>query len=149
MQPSSNIKGSLAEHRRAVHEGVKYPCMQCKKQFSWKESLAEHARSVHEGVKYPCIQCKKQFSWKESLANHLKTVHRDVKYHCSQCDHQATTKVNLASHRREIHEGVFLVDNVKNNFQRGIIRFNTKGQYMKGSNTRADNATIKQLLRQV
>ena len=34
-------KGSLAEHQRGIHEGVKYPCGQCGKQFSQKGALAE------------------------------------------------------------------------------------------------------------
>ena len=40
--------GSLAEHQRGIHEGVKYPCGQCGKQFSQKGALARHQRTPHE-----------------------------------------------------------------------------------------------------
>ena len=47
-------KGSLAGHKRAVHEGVKY---HCGRQATTNSDLTEHKRAVHEGVKYPCGQC--------------------------------------------------------------------------------------------
>ena len=34
--------GFDAEHRRAVHEGLTYPCRQCDHQATTKRSLAEH-----------------------------------------------------------------------------------------------------------
>ena len=42
-------EGSLAEPKRAVHEGVKYPCGQCNYQTTRKRHHAEHKRAVHEG----------------------------------------------------------------------------------------------------
>ena len=47
-------KGSLANHKRAMHEGVKNPCRQCGYQATAKRGLAKHKRAGHEGVKYPC-----------------------------------------------------------------------------------------------
>ena len=35
-------------NQRAVHEGIKYPCGQCGKQFSDKVDVAKHQRAVHE-----------------------------------------------------------------------------------------------------
>ena len=46
------IRGDLSIHKRAVHEGVKYPCGQCNYQATTQGSLDEHKRAVHEGVKY-------------------------------------------------------------------------------------------------
>ena len=38
---------NLAQHKKAVHEGVR----QCDQQFSWKSSVANHQRKGHEGLK--------------------------------------------------------------------------------------------------
>ena len=38
-------------HKRSVHEGVKYPCWQCDNQATTKGSLAQHKQVVHEGIK--------------------------------------------------------------------------------------------------
>ena len=51
------LQSRLAEHKRAVHEGIKHPCDQCNYQATTMGSLAEHKRAIHEGVKYPCGQC--------------------------------------------------------------------------------------------
>ena len=69
-------KGSVIKHKRAVHEGIKYPCGQRGQKFSQKGELAKHKRAVHEGVKYPCGQCGQQFSQKGNLERHKKSVHK-------------------------------------------------------------------------
>ena len=68
--------------------------------------LDEHKRAVHEGVKYPCLQCGKQFSQRGNLAKHKRAVHEGVKFSCDQCNYQSTQKVNLTRHRRAVHEAV-------------------------------------------
>ena len=40
--------------RRTAHGGVKYSCGQFSKAFTSQSSCAEHRRAVHEGVKHPC-----------------------------------------------------------------------------------------------
>ena len=67
--------GVLARHKRAVHEGVKYPCGQCGHQASSKGNLALHKRAVHEGVKYPCNICKFQAAQKRYLKIHKMKKH--------------------------------------------------------------------------
>ena len=44
---------TLAQHKREVHEGVKYPCGQCNYQATSKGNQTRHKRAVHEGVNYP------------------------------------------------------------------------------------------------
>ena len=68
-------KGYLGQHKRAVHEGVKYACRQCNYQATLKGDLARHNRAVHEGIKYSCRQCDQQFSWKSGIAKHQRKVH--------------------------------------------------------------------------
>ena len=68
-------KGSLAQHKRAVHEGVKYSCGQCVHQATSNGDLARHKRAVHEGVKFSCRQCGKQFTRKSRVMQHQRTIH--------------------------------------------------------------------------
>ena len=51
----ATTKGNLAQHKSAVHEGVKYPCRQCDYMATRKSSLARHRRAVQERVKYPAF----------------------------------------------------------------------------------------------
>ena len=74
----ATTKGNLAEHKRALHEGVKYPCGQCGYQSTTKGDIAQHKRAVHEGVKYPCGQCGHQSTSKKGLARHQKVVHERI-----------------------------------------------------------------------
>ena len=53
MKNIHTTKGDLARHKRGVHEGVKYPCDQCKYQVTYKGHLAQHRRTVHEVVRFP------------------------------------------------------------------------------------------------
>ena len=83
MRESNTLVGNattmenLGEYKRAVHEGIKFPCGQCGKQFSHKGDVAKHQRAVHAGIKYPCGQCDKEFSSMTNLARHRRTLHKD------------------------------------------------------------------------
>ena len=48
---SKEIKQCLSE------KGRRYNCNECGKQMANKSSLFTHVRAVHEGKKYPCMQC--------------------------------------------------------------------------------------------
>ena len=58
----------------SAHEGVRYACNQCDKQFTTQQHLTRHIKSQHEGVKYDCNQCDYQGS-KDALSFHLKKRH--------------------------------------------------------------------------
>ena len=45
---------------RSVDGVTRYPCEQCEYMATRKESLDQHKRSVHEGMKYQCVKCKHQ-----------------------------------------------------------------------------------------
>ena len=74
----ATTNNNLAEHYRGVHEGVKYLCGQCDKEFSQRE----HQRA-HAGVKYICQQCNHQTTSQENIAQHQRTVHEGVKHQTS------------------------------------------------------------------
>ena len=39
-----------------------YPCNQCHQTARTQRNLKRHIQSVHQGVRYPCAHCGKQFS---------------------------------------------------------------------------------------
>ena len=65
----------LFNKKRAVHEGVKYPCRQCNHQATSKSNLARHKRAAHEGVRFPCRYCNQQYSSKSNLTKHQRNLH--------------------------------------------------------------------------
>ena len=60
---------------QSVHEGVKYACNQCDKQYSAQQSLTQHKQSKHEGIKYACHQCDQHFTRQIRLTQHIKSAH--------------------------------------------------------------------------
>ena len=46
MKDSNATTRGLVQHKRAAHEGVKYPSNQCDEQFSWKCSVPKHQLTV-------------------------------------------------------------------------------------------------------
>ena len=81
------IKGNPVTHKRQLHEGIKYPCGNCGKQFAEKGTLAKHERIV-----YPCGHCGKQLTEKETIDKHKRAVHEGLKYPCGQCGQQFSLK---------------------------------------------------------
>ena len=59
--------------------------------------------SVHEGVKYKCIQCEKEFTQKVNMSTHVKEVHEQIKYWCTLCNYQATRQNYLKKHKEAVH----------------------------------------------
>ena len=49
---------------------------QCDHKATTKQSLAQNKRAVHEGVKYPCGQCDDKTTSKSDLTRHKRTVHK-------------------------------------------------------------------------
>ena len=101
--------------------------------------------AVHEGIKFTCRHCNYQATLKSNLAEHKRAVHEGVKYPRRQWNQQAVSKGNLAQHKRAVKERIkkFLVGNATIKQLRSHTLPNTKGQYMKESNTLVGNATIK------
>ena len=62
----------LTTHIKSVHEGVKYACNQCDKQYTDHSSLRKHIQSTHEGVEYACNECDQQFTQQTTLTTHMK-----------------------------------------------------------------------------
>ena len=71
MSLSVSSKGNLTKHKRALHEGVKYPSELCQCQATTKRSLTWHIGAVYEGVKYHY-----EATTKGNLAQHKRVVHQ-------------------------------------------------------------------------
>ena len=70
-------------------------------------------RALHDGVKQHCSQCKYQGATNKSqatrkgcLALHQSSALEVVKYACRQHNCEAMTKSHLAQHQMTVHEGV-------------------------------------------
>ena len=91
----------MIQHKRAIHEGVKFSCLECEYQATQKGDLTRHTQSVHErNQKYQCFFCDYQSARKDQLTNHQKSVHEGIRYECENCDYRATTKANLTQHKQ-------------------------------------------------
>ena len=51
----------------STQKETKYICKECGKQMTRQGTLNAHKRAVHEGIKYPCSQCQHQSSSKGHL----------------------------------------------------------------------------------
>ena len=60
--------------------------------------MRSHIQSIHEGVKYSCNQCVKQFTQQSNLTVHVLTIHEGVTHDCNQCDYEAKGQSNLLNH---------------------------------------------------
>ena len=68
-------------HVQAEHQGTRYDCNVCFKQFKRKGSLGRHMNGVHgQGEsehKHKCHLCTKEFKQKSHLKTHMKNIHHE------------------------------------------------------------------------
>jgi uncharacterized Zn-finger protein len=65
-----------------------------------------HVQAEHQGTRYDCNVCFKQFKRKGSLGRHMVGVHGqgDNKYGCNLCDKEFKQKTHLKTHMKNIHQ---------------------------------------------
>ena len=78
-----STKEKLKHHQDALHKI---------KAFEYDHWVKLNKRALREGVKYPCSQCDNKLTSKSSLAQHKRAVHEEVKYTCGQCEYKSTSK---------------------------------------------------------
>ena len=78
-------------------------CDQCDYHSKLVAQITQHKRSVHEGVRYSCRHCDYKARQKAHLRKHNEYKHEGVRYPCDQCEYKATTRTNLKRHIRKIH----------------------------------------------
>ena len=56
---TTSTKVSIKQLLKTTHLNV--TCQQCDKAYSTKAHLKAHIHSAHEGLKYACHECEKQY----------------------------------------------------------------------------------------
>ena len=103
-------KESMLAHRRSIHEGMKFKCEHCSKQFSRKNVLRCHISEKHfYKCKTQCSNCSKTFVSKKGLAYHLRISCEEKiavdNFDCDSCEVKCTSTNSLWHHKRIIHKG--------------------------------------------
>jgi len=97
----------LWHHKKAKHEGVRYPCDQCEYVATRVLDLKRHKESKHEeGIIYPCDKCDYVATVLANLKRHKKAKHEGVCYPCDRCEYVAYHASSLKRHKKSKHEGV-------------------------------------------
>ena len=104
-------KESMLAHRRSIHDGVKFKCEYCTKQFSRKNVLRCHISEKHfYKCKTQCSNCSKTFVSKKGLDYHLRISCKeqpnvDKPFDCDNCERKFASKESLRCHKSTIHKG--------------------------------------------
>lgn len=70
--------------------------------------MNSHKKHVHEGFKFPCDSCDKQFSSRRNLTAHIEGYHnknKDSNIYCDPCDKFYATPASFQQHVESVHEG--------------------------------------------
>ena len=102
-------KFNLNAHIRGKHEGNRYECKICVKNFNYSNNYKLHMRNQHS-IDNICIICYFNAPSELALKIHKKEFKHYVRINpcnliCSYCNYKATTKQNLLKHIRSKHEG--------------------------------------------
>lgn len=80
----------------------------CKIEFSVPSNLRAHVRTHHEGFRFYCSQCPKNFFAKDSLDRHELT-HAGVKeFQCEICPSAFYTHKELVRHQKYHQVGLYI-----------------------------------------
>ena len=74
----TRVPNTIQEHIKAVHEGVKFKCESCNKEFNKKQIMRRHMKYIHEGQRnFSCKICAYQAYQSSDLKLHVKRIHKD------------------------------------------------------------------------
>ena len=106
-----SIEKNLTLHVMAIHQNLKaYKCELCDYASKFKGSVKEHVRKVHDGVRYKCDKCDKTFKALQGKKIHIKIVHDGIREHvCDrpECENKAFgAAIKLRQHIEKFHQGI-------------------------------------------
>ena len=96
---------SLRIHMKLKHDDnpKKLLCDQCDYKGFNMTRLKEHKRAVHDKIKFPCSECSFQTTSKNSLVIHKRSKHEGINHKCDHCNHQSASKSDLKRHSQNKH----------------------------------------------
>ena len=97
---------ALKHHKKAKHEGIRYPCDQCEYSATQVGTLKKHKEAKHEGIRYPCDQCEYSATQMSALKTHKEAKHEGIRYPYDQCEYSAIDMGTLKTHKEAKHEGI-------------------------------------------
>ena len=113
--------GNLPQHKKLIHEKIRYSCDTCPKSFSTLQWLKIHIDSSHRGITFECEHCGKKFNDKRGYKRHAKKYHlnehfqteakgtkpkskNDRKFPCDSCQRVFNSRPGLKHHKQVVHE---------------------------------------------
>lgn len=91
----------LQQHKKC-HEGQRYGCEHCGKQFTHPRNLQRH-RLIHTGARpYVCPQCNKAFNQSTHLYKHIN-IHQKLPHACRRCGERFRYKTERERHKKAVH----------------------------------------------
>lgn len=99
------VQELLDRHMAQKHDDRERPfqCSECSKTYLTNGSLQEHIRMAHSGVKFTCTECGLNLSTKSALKRHMQG-HTAEGYFCEICKEKFSSHTVLVRHKRRIHE---------------------------------------------
>ena len=119
-------KRSIQIHKLTIHDGVKYSCKDCSKDYTSKEMLKQHTDIVHLGKKakyqernkkivltrkekgevFRCEaneNCQKSYESRSALSGHIQSIHTSKVFKCQECPQIFQLKSSLNRHSKNKH----------------------------------------------
>ena len=91
----------LFKHSLKQHDGLK--CNKCENRYLDRNCYRRHVKIEHEGLRYECKLCGKEFRNAEGLKNH-RNIHLGIKpFMCDKCDSAFTNSACLRKHMKRMH----------------------------------------------
>ena len=99
---------NLNKHKKSIHEGLRFLCKHCERDFTTYEMLKYHTNALHNGGnKLKCIECNKKFVVPSQVKKHMK-LHQSTreKLVCPKpfCTSEFTNRFELQKHVKSIHQ---------------------------------------------
>ena len=75
-------KGDMVRHIAIVHDNKKELCTECGDSF---KNLKYHQTTVHQGLRYKCKDCDKEYRTQKMLKQHAENIHQLKRSICDIC----------------------------------------------------------------
>ena len=94
----------MSVHIQSKHEGKKYQCNICNKEYKRKTVLLQHTKTKHENRTFKCNMCDFSSAYKGNLNKHINSSHFNEIHRCEKCNMISTNKYSLLWHMKRQHQ---------------------------------------------